>query len=156
MKNFVKGAFIFTGGISVGFIACGITAIRIAIKSDAVRDAVRNAVKKKVMSGVETILYGERPKTEPKVSYNCYKERIYIPETPVFESRSSAERKLNEMNEILEEHGFISVADMYELSGIQDISYMDEKYGWKDLKYARVARTRSGYILDLPHTVRLD
>jgi len=50
----------------------------------------------------------------------------------------------------------VSVADLYELVGIQG-SYTDNKYGWtKNIRNASVVRVRDGYLLKLPKALPFD
>ena len=42
-----------------------------------------------------------------------------------------------------------TVRDLYEMVGIR-AAHTDEKYGWVDIRDARVDRVRDGYVLDLP------
>ena len=67
MKRFVKGALLFTGGVAGGFVLCGITTIKLAIKSDTFRTAAIN----KFSDEVTTLLYGESRRS--KISRKPYK-----------------------------------------------------------------------------------
>ena len=60
------------------------------------------------------------------------------------------------MNEIIEEYdGIVTVADLYDLVGITD-KYTDHKYGWTNLRNAKVERVRDGYMLKLPKVLPID
>ena len=65
------------------------------------------------------------------------------------QSRVEAEEVLSEMDRLLGEYETVTVADLYEMLGITG-SHVDERFGWKDLRDARVVRTKGGYLLDLP------
>ena len=53
------------------------------------------------------------------------------------------------MDELIETYGIVSVADLYELVGV-DGEYTDNDYGWTNIRNADVVRTRDGYLLSLP------
>ena len=68
----------------------------------------------------------------------------------VIPTRPEAEEVLDRMYEILHREGEVKVAELYELTGIQT-SHTDHRWGWHQLRGARVTPLRSGgYLLDLP------
>lgn len=67
----------------------------------------------------------------------------------IMSTRVEAEETLTQMFDLLEKFDAVTVADLYELSGISS-NYMDHKWGWTDLRGSNVTRTRQGYLLDLP------
>lgn len=68
----------------------------------------------------------------------------------VLESRGEAEEVLDRMFDLLSRYDSVSVADLYELTGIQS-AHTDQKWGWPDLRGSQVTRTRTGgYVIDLP------
>ena len=74
----------------------------------------------------------------------------------VFETRADAEMVLDGMVEILKDYNQVSVADLYDLAG-KSTEFTDNKYGWIDLRGARVVGSPSrGYIIDLPKCVTLE
>jgi hypothetical protein len=74
----------------------------------------------------------------------------------VIPSRQEAEEVIDRLFDLLDRYGSASVADLYELTGIQG-SHTDVKWGWFNLRGARAARLRSGgYLLDLPEPQPLD
>lgn len=74
----------------------------------------------------------------------------------VIRSRQEAEEVIERMFDILSRYGIVSVADLYELTGIQS-GHTDQKWGWTALRGAKVARLRSGdFLLDLPAPESLD
>ena len=73
----------------------------------------------------------------------------------ILKSRSDAEEVLSQLVEITMQYGETSVADFYELVGIQS-QYTDNKFGWEELSEARVMQVRGGYILDLPRPIALE
>lgn len=68
----------------------------------------------------------------------------------VIASRQEAEEVLDRMFDLLSQYESVTVADLYELTGIQS-SHTDHKWGWTELRGASVGRVRGGgYLLDLP------
>jgi hypothetical protein len=73
----------------------------------------------------------------------------------VLDSRTEAEQVIDQMYEVINRYGSITVADLYELVGISS-AHTDNKWGWTDLSGAGVSRLRDGYLLDLPDPAPLD
>lgn len=74
----------------------------------------------------------------------------------VIQSRQEAEDVIDRMFDVLSRYGSVTVATLYELTGIQ-ASHTDEKWGWTSLQGARPARQRNGgWLLDLPDPEPLD
>lgn len=69
----------------------------------------------------------------------------------VIATRQEAEEVLERMYDVLSRYGTVTVADLYELTGIQG-SHTDLKWGWRLLSGARVEglRGQGGYLLALP------
>lgn len=116
------------------------------------------------------LLYGEsrsKKKNQTSVSYKNYYERDnrderyserkrpYNYDEIVIDNRGEAEEVLARMDELIDVYGTVSVADFYELVGASG-SYTDNKYGWTNIRDARVVRTRDGYIVKLPRAVPLN
>ena len=73
----------------------------------------------------------------------------------VFSEKADAQYILDTMIEINDRYDKVSVADLYQLVR-RTPSTTDFKWGWVDLRSARVVYGRSGYMLDLPKAVPLD
>lgn len=68
----------------------------------------------------------------------------------IIPSRQEAEEVIDRMFDILSRYGSVSVANLYELTGVQG-AHTDHKWGWTELRGARAVRLRQGgYLLDLP------
>ena len=75
----------------------------------------------------------------------------------ILDSRGEAEEVLSNMVDILYDFGEVSVADLYDLCGISNSNWTDNKYGWTDLSGARVKRARGGgYLIDLPRAEQIN
>lgn len=73
----------------------------------------------------------------------------------VVDSRGEAETVLQQMDDLIANYGLVSVADLYDLVGING-SYTDNRYGWTNIASAKVVRVPTGYMLKLPKVRPLD
>jgi len=74
----------------------------------------------------------------------------------VIVNRQEAEEVLEILYDELSRYGRVSVAVLYELTGIQS-SHVDHKWGWTSLRGARIVTMRGrGYLLDLPAPEPID
>lgn len=68
----------------------------------------------------------------------------------VIPSRQEAEDVLSRLFDVLSQYGDVSVAHLYELTGVRP-EHTDEKWGWTNLRGAKAVRLRQGgFLLDLP------
>lgn len=67
----------------------------------------------------------------------------------IINDRGEAEDVLDQLAELVAKFGMATVSDLYELVGITG-DFTDAKYGWYELRTARVRRVRDGYLIDLP------
>ena len=150
------------------FIAEDIKNVGSYIIMDVIVPTLKRAITDVIKNGVDMLFYGSRgtsgrSSTASRVSYTPYYERsrsrdIYTePRTRsrqtfdnlLLETRGEAEDVLSRMDELIETYGIVSVADLYELVGV-DGEYTDNDYGWTNIRNADVVRTRDGYLLSLP------
>lgn len=152
---------------------------------DVVIPAAKTMISDAVGQGVERMLFGDvrRPRTSgigQRANYTNYNRmrpatttspgRAFEPDGPVLskrarashdfgevvlEDRGKAEIVLERMSEALDIYGLVTVTDFYDLVGISG-SYTDDKWGWSDLRSARVVRDRAGYFIDLPNPSPID
>lgn len=73
----------------------------------------------------------------------------------VLESRGEAEDVLSHLVDLTVDYGMASVADYYDLMNIES-SYVDQNYGWTNLRDASVDRVRDGYLIRLPQAKYLN
>lgn len=139
----------------------------------ALKDAIVNAVSE----GIERLIHGEVRKRSGSsrlvgrsnyISYGAESRggvRSDRPPNPLLdrksrggwefeeleiESRAEAEVVIQRMYEILEKFDTVTVADLYDLTGIKT-SHVDQKWGWTDLRGSQARRLRSGlFRLELP------
>ena len=75
----------------------------------------------------------------------------------VIQNRQEAEEVIDRMFDILSRYGTVTVADLYELTGIQS-GHTDTKWGWTALRGARADRLprNGGFLLNLPEPESLE
>lgn len=150
-----------------------------SVKSYILKDVVVPGIKNAIADVVSIMLFGETGRlggrkngAGSKVSYNRYYDdrrddrREYgRPRSSggfdyddiLLETRADAELVLDQLEAVINKYGVASVADLYDLAGITPPrGYTTNKYGWTDIRSAKVARTRDGYILELPRAVQID
>lgn len=66
-------------------------------------------------------------------------------------TRVEAEKVLDRLGDLVDNYGVAKVSDLYDLVEITG-SYVDDKWGWYDLRGSKVIPVRGGYLLDLPKT----
>ena len=64
--------------------------------------------------------------------------------------KPQAKEKAYTLDDLIDQYGVVSVADLYDLVGLTSTNYTDNKYGWTDLRHAEVRRDRDGYLLRMP------
>lgn len=137
---------------------------------DVIIPAVKKAIYDLVVGTLDMSLYGghrdsKRP-TADKVSYRDYSSMSrdgrsynstrttsgYSYDDIVLETRGEAEAVLSRMDEIMEEYEIVRVADLYDLVGITG-EHTDNKYGWTNIRNAKIVRVRDGYKIDMPRAL---
>ena len=145
---------------------------------DVIVPAVKDTIADIVKNGIDMILFGStgvstgRRTNASKISYrNFYDQKnnrshshsisnrtnsVFDIDNIYLETKGEAEEVLMRMDELLEQYGLVSVADLYELVGVTAAPYTANKYGWTSLRTAEAIRTRQGYLLKLPRAVPID
>lgn len=155
------------------FLPDDVTSVKSYILMDVVVPGLKNAIADvvSIMLFGETGRIGGKKGNGPKVSYQRYYDdrredrRNYArPRAPggydyddiIFESRGDADLVLDQLEAAINQFGLASVLDLYDLAGITcPTSYTADKYGWTDIRSAKVVRTRDGYVLELPRAVQI-
>lgn len=153
------------------FIAEDARTVGSRLFEDILIPAIKKTLSEMVAGGIDRLLYGEtrqssRSSNASHISYGGYYEperrkpapitRRYTYEDIIVDDRSDAQEVLSRMDELIECYGVVSVADLYDLVGIDGGNYTDNRYGWTDLRSAQVVRVRDGYLLKLPRAVPLN
>lgn len=156
------------------FVPGDVENVKSYVFMDVLVPAIKKAISDIVTNGIDMILYGETgrrdKRSSSKVSYSRYydeRDRHRSDDGPrvrtrfdfediVFSSKGEAEAVREEMNNIIDEYGFVTVADMYDMADL-DHPYTSNKYGWTSIRSAESVRLRDGgYILKLPRPMPID
>ena len=164
-----------TRKLSDTFLAEDIESVKSYVIFDVAIPAAKKFITDIICTAVEALFGEERSSKRSssgtsRVSYNKYYENSrgerhqtnnsrnrsnYSYDDIILESRGEAEDVLDHLFELVENYGMASVADLYDLVGVQG-NYTDNKYGWTNLSNAMVSRVREGYLLKLPKAQPLD
>ena len=156
------------------FISEDVKSVKSYIFMDVLVPSIKDAIEDIVTNGIRMLLRGEtsarQSSSASKISYNrIYDRKInndrfardsspsprYSYNDIILESRGEAEDVIDRMEEIIEEYGFVRVADLYDLVGVTG-DYTDNKYGWTNIRSAEPVRVRNGYMLRLPRAIPLN
>lgn len=143
MRKGIKYALLFTGGVAVGIGVCGASLISYAFSDEDIRDGIKNKISRKV----DKALYGERNRTNYDYEFDG--------KNVIFETRKSAEKAKSELEDIIDDYGFATEADLYYIANL-DCDYIKNKYGWTSLRNVEVKRSRYGYFIDLPNPLPIN
>ena len=72
-----------------------------------------------------------------------------------FEFRGDAEEVLDQMLDMIQRYGLVTVADMYDMAGMT-APYTSNRYGWTSLRNADVGRASDGYYIRLPKAAPIE
>lgn len=153
------------------FISEDVSNVKNYIFLDVIVPAVKKAIYDLVVGTLDMSLYGERGgakrSTADKVSYKDYNgvsrrdsrsyessrtTSGYSYDDIVLETRGEAEAVLSRMDEIMEEYEIVRVADLYDLVGVS-CEHTDNKYGWTNIRNAKIVRVRDGYKIEMPRAL---
>ena len=150
------------------FISEDANSVKNYIFMDVLVPSIKKALSDIVKDGIDMILYGDKRSgnrsNSSRVSYRDYssgsgrRENNRSTRTNydfadlVYDTRSEAESVLASMDEIMDTYNVVTVADMYDLSGVT-CNYTDNKYGWMNISNAQVIHGRDGYIIKMPRVV---
>lgn len=156
------------------FISEDVSNVKSYILMDVLIPAAKKAISDIVRDGIDMILYGDTHRGRSSsgasyVSYRSYSDRdrrdsryessrsrtIYEPDDIILESRVEAEEVLERMNELIDNYGIVSVADLYDLVG-KTCDYTANRYGWTNIRNAEPVRVRDGYLLKMPKVGPID
>lgn len=157
------------------FIAEDVTNVKDYIIFDVIVPSAKKALYDLTVGAIDMILYGgkgsdnrKRP-TADKISYRDYSSMSrrddrsygvnrtasgYNYDDIVLDNRGEAEAVLDRMDEVMETYGLVRVADLYDLAGVTG-DYTDNKYGWTNIRNARIVRVRDGYKIEMPRALPL-
>lgn len=156
------------------FISEDVNNVKTYVLMDVLVPAIKKAISDIVTNGIDMILYGETGRrsnsSSSKVSYRKYydqrdddrysdsrtRSRTRIDfEDVSFPSRGEAEAAREQMEDIIDRYGVVTVADIYDMADLTQ-PYTSNKYGWTNIRSAEVVRVRDGYIIKLPKAMPID
>jgi hypothetical protein len=171
-----------TQSIAETLVGNGTNSVGGYIVNDVLIPALKNLISDAVTSGIEMVLYGEtsgrksrgggRDRDKTVINYSGFSRRDrdddrrerrrptyhgkFDLDEIYFKDHVDAEEVLDELCDRLEEYEEVSVADYFELAGIDGVTHAHYKWGWTDLKRARNTHTRHGWAIILPEPEPLD
>lgn len=156
------------------FISEDISNVKSYILMDVLVPAIKKAISDIVTNGIDMILYGGNGRTSKKseaskISYTRYydqrdegRRRVdtgsnnrYTFDDIIVPTRGEAEEVISRMDELIETYGVVSVADFYDLVGV-NANYTDNKYGWMNIASAQPVRVGDGYKIKLPKAMPIN
>lgn len=142
--------------------------------------AAKTTIQEMVSGGIEMLLFGEKRSSgkskggSSKISYGSYyssnkdrdddrrdrhrasyRDKFDLSEI-YFKTRRDADDILTNLCDDLEEYEQVSVADFFDLAGIEGNSWAHDAYGWTDLRRATVTPTRGGWQIIFPNPIPLE
>ena len=142
---------------------------------DVIVPAVKNAISNAITGGIDMLLFGERRSDSSRFSdsrgYTSYSSRstsrrdssrqsyrrpsLFELDDILLPTKLDANSVIDNMFNILDEYGVVSVADYYALVG-EPSNYQMNAWGWENLGNVYTQRTRSGeYKIILPKPVNI-
>lgn len=148
-----------------------------SIKSFIIDDVVIPTVKNAIADSIEMVLFPNgrtrafnKNNSGTRVNYGGYYrgessrptkqehyENIFDYDQIIFDTRQDADKVLFGMDDVIDQYGFVTVLDLFDLSNITTSNYMAEKYGWTDIRSGNVVSVRGGgWSIKLPRPRPLD
>lgn len=163
--------------ISSSFVAEDSGSVGQYIIMDVLLPAAKNMISDAISQGIDRLLFGDsRPRrSESRPGYtsynrvssrptNNYEARREISRQDranhnfgqiILETRGEAEDVIDRLRDLISNFQEAKVADLYDLIGLTG-TFTDDRWGWTDLRDAKVRPVRGGYLLILPPTEPLD
>lgn len=159
------------------FISDDAQNVKSYIFSDVLIPAAKKLLYDIVTDSIDMILYGGNGSNRKKssssgstsyVSYSDYSNKNrrddrgrsetksrFDYDDILFNNRGEAEAVLDQMEEVIDRYGVVTVADMYDMCDIS-APYTSHKYGWTSVRTAEVVRVRDGYVIKLSKPAVID
>lgn len=177
-----RAAKVVTGGVKTKkksevrkltdvFVSEDVSNVKSYILMDVLVPAIKKAVSDIVTNGIDMLLYGEARGAKKcagdYVSYRNYSDprRDDRRETRarsgfdyddiIFDTRVDAEAVREQMDDMIDRYGVVTVADMYDSVQLT-APYTANKYGWTNIRNADIVRVRDGYVIKLPRAMPID
>lgn len=135
------------------------------VKSYIFSDVIVPTIKKAILDSVDMLLNGRvsggKQRGTSYVSYSSISNRNtrrddyrdsrnsrFDLDDITIASRGEAEEVLDQMGELIDRYGVVTVADLYDMIR-EPAPYTANRYGWTTIRSAEVIRVRDGYMLKL-------
>ena len=99
--------------------------------------------------------YPVRNSSQNRTRYDII-QNLYEIDDIILDTYGDCEAVLDEMSELIEQYGMVSVNDLYDLLGTTSTRHTDSKYGWTSLRTAKIVPMRGAFMLKLPRVVPLN
>lgn len=155
------------------FLSDDISNVKSYVFSDVLIPAIKNAISDVIIEATTALFGGSKNRSgrssgraNSSPSYRSYYDDRDRPvarsgtsrfdyDDISFDTRSDAELVKNQMSDIVGQYGMVTVADMYDLAGLE-APYTAQRYGWFNIRTAEVIRGRDGYYLKMPKAMPID
>lgn len=145
-------------------------------KSYILKEVIVPGIQGGIIAMFEVLFYGQASRRPPvggyssnqRTNYNYVSTQMSRPLGPtqaernshnfqwaLFQSYEDAENVVSSMLDILDRCGWVTVADYYELCGI-NAEYPDENWGWTKFRKLDPRKVREGYVVDMEPPVLLN
>lgn len=156
------------------FIGEDLNKVKERLIKDVIISNAKRALFDIITNGADAIIYGGKGSRKrpdgTRVSYRTYYEddrrdnsgttytgrSIYNFENLLFDKRSDADAVLDSMQDMIDQFGMVSVADLYDLADVNIDNTTASNYGWKSIATAKAVATPDGYILSLTKPIYLN
>lgn len=167
----------FVGGDAKSVMQYVVLEVLVPAAKDTIADAVSQGIERMIFGEARSTSRrtGARPSSGPGgyTSYNRMAQNTNGPRRDeprtmsrraranhefdeiILATRAEADLVIERLFDLIERYEVATVADLYNLVGISE-QFTDGKWGWDDMRGARVERVRNGYLLSLPKTKEVD
>ena len=130
MNERIKYALVFTSGMCLG---AGIVGVNILKNKNFME-----YIKRKVTNNIEKLLF---------------EGKQYFNDELQCDSLAECNRIKDEMKQVIDEYGFVTVDDLYNIAGLNNTGHSYDYFnrGWADLSCTEIISLKDCYVLKLPN-----
>ena len=134
----MKNRFVFSLGLTLGFVIGATHAVEKMMSVDEIRKACANRIANKISN----FLYGKS---------NCSYSHDWR-----FATQEDCEKAWHDICDVIQLYGLVTVADVKEIAGVKSSSYEDTKRGWAGTIGMSIRPEKDGtWTIHLPEPKRL-
>lgn len=71
------------------------------------------------------------------------------------DNKKDADIVMDQMEELIEAYGIVSIADLKDIVGLETY-FTDNKYGWSNIRSAKIVRVSGGWLISMPNPYPID